>query len=79
MKRRLFGLMDNIMGVAIGIFLISSVLRFLDYRKNPEIYLVQSAPWYTSILINLSFSMVVIIGAMVVKYFILKSINNEGE
>ncbi|NLY72861.1 MAG: hypothetical protein GX079_04130 [Tissierellia bacterium] len=79
MKRRLLGLMDNIMGVAMGIFLVSSVLKFMDYRKNPEIYMVQSAPWYTSILINMTFSLVVILGAMAVKYLALKSINKEGK
>lgn len=35
----------------LGVFLGHSIYIYMDYQTRPELYDMQSAPWYTSILI----------------------------
>ncbi len=36
----------------LGVFLGSSLYTALDYRAHPGLYAMQSAPWYTGILLS---------------------------
>ena len=39
-------------GGSVGLLIGSSVLKYMEYRDNPVKYEIQSAPWYTGILIG---------------------------
>lgn len=42
----------NIMsGLCIGAFLVYVIYMFWDYSAHPNLYIVQSAPWYTGIFV----------------------------
>ncbi len=39
------------MGSAVGVFLGRAVFVWLDFSKDPDLYELRSAPWYTEIQI----------------------------
>lgn len=43
----------------IGVFIGSSIYRYYDYKANPGLYEMQSAPWYLSIEVSAVFTAVV--------------------
>lgn len=55
------------MGSMIGVFVGSGVYRYWHFRKYPDLYFIQSAPWYTSILIQGLFTLVLAALCMIVK------------
>ncbi len=40
-----------VMGTSVGVFLGLSLCRYLEWKKYPGLFAMQSAPWYTSILL----------------------------
>ena len=40
------------MACMVGVLIGHSVYRYIDFRKHPELYAMQSAPWYTSIIVQ---------------------------
>ena len=38
-------------GSFVGVFIGCGIYVFWDYKKHPDLYAMQSAPWYTSIFI----------------------------
>ena len=48
--KRLNQILDILIGCFIGAFLGSGVSRFLDFKSHPDLYAIQSAPWYASII-----------------------------
>ena len=40
------------MGVTLLVFIADSLFVFADYSNNPELYALNSAPWYTRIIVN---------------------------
>lgn len=55
-----------IMGAFIGVLIGSAIWRYLDYKKHPDIYALNSAPWYTGLLLNGIVTLVVIAVCMIV-------------
>ncbi len=70
-------ILDNLMGALAGVFLISSLLKYLDYRKNPGIYEINSAPWYTSILVNGAFVVIIFLIILIIKYLLIRREKRE--
>lgn len=59
-------------GAALGVFLGGSLFRWLHFRKHPELYVMQSAPWYTSILFNAIFTVICLLVLSVLLHFAQK-------
>ena len=38
--------------VELGAFVGNALADYIHYRRNPELYEIMSAPWYTDILIS---------------------------
>lgn len=72
MLKRLNVLMNIVMGTVIGVFLGHGAYTFWHYKTYPGLYEMQSAPWYTSILLYGCLTLVVLIAAAVVKIVIRK-------
>lgn len=51
MKQKLIGFLNVLMGACFGGFLGLSAYRLWDYHAHPDYYVMQSAPWYTSIIV----------------------------
>jgi ABC-type antimicrobial peptide transport system permease subunit len=58
------------MGAFIGVFIGRGIYVIWDFKTHPELYAVQSAPWYTSILVYGAFTIVVLLVCIVIKAII---------
>lgn len=74
---KLIDVLNGIMGAFTGVFLGHGILEVWRYHSRPELYAMQSAPWYTSILVYGAFTVVVlavcIVIKIVLKYYARKS------
>ncbi len=61
----------------ITIFIVNSVYKYLDYLKYPEIYELNSAPWYLSIQVQGIFTLISILICLGLKYIINNKIKND--
>ena len=62
------------MGSFIGVFIGSGLYKYWDFQKYPDLYVIQSAPWYTSILINGLLTLVLLAVCMIVKVTLIEKI-----
>lgn len=78
---KLMDVLNVIMGAFMGVFLGHGILEVWRYNSRPELYAMQSAPWYTSILVYGALTIVVTLICLVVKavlkYYLKKSGRNE--
>lgn len=47
-----------LIGVRVGVFLGRSIYTFWEYKSFPGLYAIQSAPWYTSVLVSGGFAVI---------------------
>ena len=60
MLKRIIWFLNIIMGSSAGVFIGHGIYVYLDYRKYPDLYAAQSAPWYTGILVYGAFTLIVL-------------------
>lgn len=58
----------------ISIFVGSSIYKYYDYTKYPDLYAVTSAPWYLSIEIAGLFTAVIVVILLILMWIIKKFI-----
>lgn len=76
MLKRLNIILNYVIGSFIGLFIAHSIYRYFDYINHPDLYEIQSAPWYTSIKIyGLTVALIVFI-AIIIKFLIKKKMRN---
>ena len=78
MPEKLNHILNIVIGLFIGVFAGHSAYVFWDYKTHPDLYVIQSAPWYTSLLVCGAFVTVLLIAAVIVKLIIQKHRNNNG-
>lgn len=54
----------------VGAFIGYGIYTVWDYKTHPELYVVQSTPWYTSILLYGIFTIIVLLICVVIKVII---------
>ena len=74
MKKKINQILNIIMGSFTGVFIGSGIYKYWHFRKYPDLYAMQSAPWYTGILINGLFTLVLLAICMIVKFIFTKKI-----
>lgn len=67
LKEKMNEVLNGIMGAFTGVFLGHGILEVRRYNSRPELYALQSAPWYTGILVYGAFTVVVLAVCMVIK------------
>ena len=50
MLKRINDLMNIVIGAAIGVFIGCRLYNFIDFKRHPELYAMQSATWYTQLV-----------------------------
>lgn len=50
MKEKISFYLRLFAGCVFGVFLGNSIYRFYDFKTHPDLYAMQSAPWYTSLI-----------------------------
>lgn len=51
MKKKINQVINTIMAACVGVFIGHGISLYLDYKNHPDLYVIQSAPWYTGILV----------------------------
>lgn len=51
MKKKINQVINTIMAACVGVFIGHGISLYLDYKNHPDLYMIQSAPWYTGILV----------------------------
>lgn len=75
MLKKINSFINILMGCFIGAFIGGSIFRYLDYKNHPELFVMQSAPWYTGIQISGIALIVVLIICVLIKIIIRKKMN----
>jgi len=60
-----------------GVFIGRAIYQVWDYRAHPFLYELSSAPWYTSILVNGAFTLIVTAILLLAIYFVKKAKRND--
>lgn len=48
--KRFYGILRIVMWSVIGVFIGGSLYKWYDYKTHPDLYAMQSAPWYLGIV-----------------------------
>lgn len=63
MKEKINWILNILMGSMLGVWLGHGLYVLWDYKTHPDLYAMQSAPWYTSIL---TYSLFTVVGVGIV-------------
>lgn len=72
MLKRLNYILNIIIGSFIGVFVGHAIYVILDYKVQPDLYMMQSAPWYTSIFVHGACTVAIVIVSIIIKIIIRK-------
>ena len=80
MLKRLNQIANITIGSFIGVFIGYGIYVFWNYKTHPDLYAMQSAPWYTSIfvygIVMLIFVAVAVIAKLIVRKKMKEGINS---
>lgn len=76
--KKLNFILNIIMGTFVGVFIGHGIHVVLDFKKHPELYAMQSAPWYTSILVYGAFTLVVLVICIGLKIILKYCVNRKN-
>ena len=65
--KSIISLINGIMGAFVGVYLGRVCFVVWDYKTDPGFYGMQSAPWYTSLLVEGMFTLVLLLVCLVIK------------
>lgn len=51
MKKNPYTFLKNLTGSIIGIYAGYCLATYINYRRHPQLYALQSAPWYTELIL----------------------------
>ena len=77
MSKRINQLLNIIIGSAVGVFIGHGLYEYWHYRKYPDF--LQSAPWYTSILLYGVFTLVVVAVCIMGKIILRKRMQRQNQ
>ncbi len=63
-------ILNIIIGAFVGVFIGHGIYVFWDFKVHPDLYAMQSAPWYTSIILYGITAAVVLVIAIIIKLII---------
>ena len=59
--------LNTVRNTVLTFFIVRSIFYISDYIENPEIYEIQSTPWYTAMLLLGIFTFIVVVICSVIK------------
>lgn len=74
MLKKVNQILNIIIGSFIGVFIGHGIYKYWDFKSRPDLYAMQSAPWYTSILLWGAVTFVIVMVAVILKLIIRKKI-----
>ena len=70
-------ILNAVIGAFIGVFIGRGIYVFWDFKTHPDLYAMQSVPWYTSILVTGIETAVVLVIAIVIKLIIRQKVKRQ--
>ena len=70
MFKKINSFVNILMGGFIGAFIGGTIFKYLDYKNHPELFAMQSAPWYSGIQISGIALIIILIICVVIKIII---------
>ena len=61
-----------VIGSSIGVFIGFGIYKFWHFKTYPNLYAIQSAPWYTELLLDGALVAVVVVVCIILKLIIRK-------
>lgn len=74
MLKRANQILNTMIGAFVGVFIGHGIYIFWDFNSHPDLYAMQSAPWYTGIVLYGVMMVIVVAIAVVIKLIIKKKI-----
>lgn len=74
MLKKLNYFLNIVIGSFIGVFIGHGIYVFWEYKTHPDLYAMQSAPWYTSIFVNGIVTLILLAVVVIAKLIIRKKI-----
>ena len=65
--KKLNTIVNTTIGAFVGAFIGHGIYVVWNFKTRPELYAMQSAPWYTSIMMYGAFTIVVLLICFVIK------------
>ena len=70
-------ILNIVIGAFVGVFIGHGIYVFRDFKTRPDLYAAQSAPWYTSILVYVVETAVVLVIAIIIKLIIRRKLKQH--
>ena len=74
MLKRLNNILNVVMGSSVGVIVGHTIYVYWEYRKYPDLYAMQSAPWYTELLLDGALVAVVAVVCIILKLVIWRKL-----
>ena len=65
--RKFLDILNILRWCMIGAFIGTSLYKYYDFCRYPDLYAIQSAPWYLSIEINAIFTVIIFLIITVIR------------
>lgn len=79
MKKKINQVINTIMAACVGVFIGHGISLYLDYKNHPDLYMVQSAPWYTGILVYGIGTLAVLVICIGIKIILKRKIDKSSK
>ena len=76
--KKLNHVLNIIIGAFVGVFGGYAIYVFWDYNAHPQLYVANSAPWYTGLLVYGICTLGVVVVCLVVKAVIRYKVRKTG-
>ena len=74
MLRKLNCFLNIVIGSFIGVFIGFGIYKFWHFKTYPNLYVMQSAPWYTELLLDGALVAVVVVVCIILKLIIWRKL-----
>ena len=71
-------ILNIVIGACIGVFIGRTLFLLRDHKKNPDLYAMQSAPWYTGLLVSGAFTLAVVVLCLLLKLLLLRRMKKNS-
>lgn len=75
--KKMYRILNILAYSLIGSFAGQGLYVFWDYRTRPGLYAMQSVPWYTDMIVNGIFTMILLLMIMIAKIMIKLTVNKK--
>ena len=76
--KKVLNLVNGIMGAFIGAFVGRVCFVVWDYKTDPGFYGMQSAPWYTTLLVEGAITLAILLVCVVIKVIIKQYMSKKN-